>query len=253
VLWFALPSSVRVPALAVAVARFSAVAFVSVLGVAAGGIGEAVDHLPVLDALWRTSYGKAILVKTGVFGFALVLASGNLLRSRPGLIASDREPEHRQGASRLLHRLASGEAVLVGGIIFAAAVLSSLAPPPPAYALQDRALAKVGPGTVSRTVTRAGYKLELVVTPNRAAAPDVFTLRVTRNGQPVTNASATLTFAMTTMEMPNEEYQLTEIHPGVYRRAAPALVMVGVWGLTFHVAPRTGPPLSVLILDEANG
>jgi copper transport protein len=253
VFWFALPSSGRVPALAVCVPRFSAVAFVSVLGVAAGGIGEAVDHLPVLDALWRTSYGKAILVKTGAFGAVLAIASGNLLRSRPGLVASDTEPERGRSASRLLGRLVSAEALVVIGIIFAAAVLSSLAPPPPAFALQDQAVARVGPGTVARTVTRDGYKLELVVTPNRAAAPDVFTLRVTKNGQPVTNANATLSFAMTTMEMPNQEYQLTEIHPGVYRRAAPALVMVGVWGLTFHVTPKIGPPVSALILDQANG
>ncbi len=63
----------------------------------------------------------------------------------------------------------------------------------------------------------------------------------------------TLTFAMTTMEMPDQEYQLKEIRPGVYSRAAPALVMVGVWGLTFQVTPRGGTPFSSLILDQANG
>ncbi len=253
VLWFALPASRRVPALAVCVPRFSAVALGSVLVLAASGIGEAIDHLPVLDALWRTSYGKAILVKTGLFGLVLGIASGNLLRSRPGLVASGRDPRLGNRASRLLRRLVSGEAALVTGIIFAAAVLSSLAPPPPAFALQDQAAARVGPGTVARTVTRDGYKLELLVTPNRAASPDVFTLHVSKNGQPVTDANATLTFAMTTMEMPQQEYQLAEIHPGVYRRSALALVMVGVWGLTFHVTPKNGPPVSVLILDEANG
>jgi hypothetical protein len=55
------------------------------------------------------------------------------------------------------------------------------------------------------------------------------------------------------MEMPNQEYQLREIRPGLYSRAAPALVMVGLWGLTFQITPRDGPPFSALILDQANG
>ena len=32
--------------------------------------------------------------------------------------------------------------------------------------------------------------------------------------------------------MPQQEYQLREVSPGVYSRSAPALVMVGPWGLS---------------------
>ncbi|HZU59416.1 MAG TPA: copper resistance protein CopC, partial [Solirubrobacteraceae bacterium] len=227
VLWFTLPADRRVSALSVCVPRFSAVAVGSVAALAAGGIGEAVDHLPALDALWLTGYGQAILVKTGLFAAALLVASGNLVSARPGLIAASRHPERGARSARLLRRLVGGEAVLVTGTVFAAAVLSSLAPPPPAFALQNSALARVGPGTVTRTVTRAGYRLELLVTPNRAAAPDTFTLHITKNGRPVRGANVTLAFNMTTMEMPQQEYQLAETQPGVYTRASPALVMVG--------------------------
>ncbi len=253
VLWRALPPRARVAALSVAVPRFSAVALASVLVLAASGIGEAVDHLPALDALWRTGYGQAILVKAGLLGAALALASGNLLRSRPHLIAAAHRPDLGEPAARLLRRLMSGEVLVVTGIVFAAAVLSSLAPPPPAFALQDSALARVGPGTVARTVTRAGYELKVLVSPNRAAAPDSFALRLTRGGRPVRGADVTLTFDMTTMQMPQQEYQMTEAWPGVYERSTPALVMVGDWGLTFQIAPRSGLPFSVLILDQANG
>ena len=78
-------------------------------------------------------------------------------------------------------------------------------------------------------------------------------MRITRNGRPVRGASVTLTFAMTTMQMPQQEYQLTEVQPGVYSRAAPALVMVGEWGLTFQIAPKSSPPFTALILDQASG
>ena len=147
----------------------------------------------------------------------------------------------------------SGEVVVVVGIVFAAALLSSLAPPPPAFALEGSAVATVGPGTVARTVQRAGYELEVLVSPNRAAAPDAFALRLTRNRRPVRGANVTLTFNHLEMEMPQQEYQLTEVSPGVYSRSAPALVMVGKWGLSFQVTPPAGPPFSALIVDQANG
>jgi hypothetical protein len=55
------------------------------------------------------------------------------------------------------------------------------------------------------------------------------------------------------MQMPQQEYQLTETSPGIYSRSAPALVMVGEWGLTFEITPKSGSPFSALILDQANG
>jgi copper transport protein len=253
VLWFSLPTRERVPVLSFSVPRFSAVAVGSVLVLAASGIGEAVDHLPALDALWLTGYGQAILVKAGLLLLALLIASGNLLRSRPRLMAAVKRPELGGPAATLLRRLVGGEVMVVTAVVFAAAVLSSLAPPPPAFALQNSALARVGPGTVARAVTRAGYRLELLVSPNRAAAPDSFALRITKGGHPIRGATVTLTFDMTTMQMPQQEYELAETRPGVYTRAAPALVMVGEWGLTFQVTPRSGLPFSALILDQANG
>src|SRR6185437_15508624 len=114
--------------------------------------------------------------------------------------------------------------------VVAAAVLTSLAPPPKALALEGGALARVGPGPIRKTVVRNGYTFRLVVTPNRAAVPNDFTLQITQNGKPVTRAAVTVTFAMLDMEMGQQQYELKEIRPGVYSRAsAPALVMVGHW------------------------
>jgi copper transport protein len=137
--------------------------------------------------------------------------------------------------------------------VFAAAVLSSLAPPPPAFALQSSALAQVGPGRVVQTVRQAGYVLRVLVSPNKAAAPDSFGLRISRNGRPVRGANVTLTFNHTEMQMPQQQYQLAERQPGVYSRAAPALVMVGKWALAFQVAPPGARPFTALIIDQADG
>ena len=253
VLWFSLPAARRVAGLAVVVPRFSNVAFVSVFLLLGTGTWATVNHMPTLNALWLTGYGVAILVKIGLLSCAMALGAGNLLRTKPRLVAARERAELGEPAAGLLRRMISGEALLITAAVFAAAVLSSLAPPPPAFALQNSALANVGPGRVAETVKQAGYVLQVLVSPNKAVAPDSFALRITKNGQPVRGANVTLTFNHTEMQMPQQEYQLTETQPGVYSRAAPALVMVGKWALSFQITPKTGPPFTALILDQANG
>jgi hypothetical protein len=55
------------------------------------------------------------------------------------------------------------------------------------------------------------------------------------------------------MDMGQQTYRLREIRPGVYRRSALALLMVGTWGVTFEVTPRAGEPYAFLLVDRANG
>jgi copper transport protein len=253
VLWFALPARDRAASLAVVVPRFSTVALVSVIVLLLTGTGATIIHMPALNALWQTGYGRAILVKAGLLLAAIGLGAVNLLRSTPRLRASRQRPELGEPASRLLRRTAGGEVLLVGGAVFVAALLSSLPPPPPSFVLQNAAVARVGPGRVAATVSREGYRLQVLVSPNRAAAPDAFALRITRGGAPVTGANVLLTLNHLEMQMPQQEYQLREIGPGLYSRSAPALIMVGKWGLDFQVTPRGAPAFSALIVDQANG
>jgi copper transport protein len=253
VLWSSLAAAERVRTLGVVVPRCSNVALVSVIVLLASGTGATIVHMPAVDALWRTGYGVAILVKVGLLAAAMVLGAVNLLRTTPGLAGGPRDTARGDAAARLLRRTASGEVLLVGGAVFAAAVLSSLPPPPPSFALQNSALARVGPGRVAQTLTRNGYKLQVLVSPNKAAAPDSFALRITKGGTLVGGANVTLTFNHTEMQMPQQEYQLKEVQPGVYSRSAPALVMVGRWALSFQIAPPGSRPFTALILDQANG
>jgi copper transport protein len=248
VLWFAVRGSVGV--LSVVVPRFSNVAFLSVLVLLGAGTGATINHMPAVNALWGTGYGVAILVKIGLLSCALALASRNLLRTKPALAAPGAAAEP---AARLLRNLVGGEAVIVTGAVFTAALLSSLAPPPPSFALQNSALARVGPGRVAETVQRNGYKLEVLVSPNKAAAPDSFALRISRGGLPVRGATVTLALNHLEMQMPQQQYELKETTPGVYSRSAPALIMVGKWGLSFNVSPPGAPPFTALIVDQANG
>jgi copper transport protein len=249
ILWTLLPGGKRVAGLAVCVPRFSNVALFSVLGLLATGVGATIIHIPILSALWHTSYGVAILVKVGLLTAAMLLGAINLLRTKPRLLAAREQAELGAGAARLLRRTVTGETLLVTAAVLAAAVLSSLAPPPAALALLGESRASVGPGRVAATVHHGAYALSLLVSPNTPISTNSFALRVTKNGQPLTGADITLKFEMLDMQMGNEEYQLTETSPGIYSHTA-AFVMAGRWALLFSVTPKQGSPFTALVVDS---
>jgi copper transport protein len=249
VLWRSLPAARRLTGLAVCVPRFSNVAFCSVSLLFGSGVGASVLHLPTLASLWQTSYGQAIIVKASLLLCAILVASGNLLRTVPAL--SRAEPP--LGAAILLRRLVSVEVLLVAAAVAVAAVLSSLPPPPKALAAIGGVSAHTGPGPVTKAVNEHGYRLEFHVTPNRAAVPNHFAVRIDRGATPVRGADVTATFTMLDMEMPAQTYKLSETSPGLYEHSAPALVMVGHWGLSFAIAPQGATPFTVLLVDRANG
>jgi copper transport protein len=253
VLAASLPAARRVAALVVCVPRFSNVAFVSVLVLIGAGTGSAVQHMPTIASFWQTSYGKSLLVKIALLAAALLLAAVNLLRNVPRFKAFGTRPELGAPAASLLRRLVAGEALLVSGAVLAAAVLSSLPPPSKALASIGGAKAHVGPGVVDKVVSENGYRLAIRVSPNRAAVPNSFQVAISRGGQPVRNADVTVDFAMLDMEMGQQAYHLSETAPGTYGHAAPALVMVGHWGLSFQIAPPGQKPFTVLLVDKANG
>jgi copper transport protein len=253
VIWASLPARQRVAGLIVCVPRFSNVALVSVLALIGSGIGAALLHLPTVGSLWQTSYGQALLVKIGLLLSAMLLASVNLLRTKPRLQAARIEAELGAPATRQLRLLVGGEVVLVAGAIFAAAVLSSLAPPSKYLSRAGQASAKVGPGPVAAVLSKNGYRFEVHVLPNKAAVPNRFAIRITRGGKPVRGADVTTTVAMLDMEMGEQAYHFAETAPGLYAHSAPALVMVGHWALSFEVAPPGKQPFDVVIVDKANG
>jgi copper transport protein len=212
-----------------------------------------VIRFPTFSSFWQTSYGTALIAKIGLLLTAMLLASVNLLRTRPRLEAAAHDPAVGTGAVALLRGLVSGEVLLIGGAIFAAAILSSLPPPPKALASVGHPSARVGPGAATAVVTHGPYRLVFHITPNKAVQPSRFTVSITKNGQPVHGAQVTTEFAMLDMEMPNQAYSLAPQGSGVFSRSANALVMVGHWGLTFTVTPPGAQPFDVVILDHATG
>lgn len=244
----------RVACMVVVVPRFSRVALGAVAVLVGAGTVTAVLQLPTLESLWETGYGQALIAKIAILFAALGLAAVNLLRTKPRLEATERQPGLGEPTTRSLRRLVGAEAFLVIGAVFAAGIMSSVAPPPDALAQLGSAQAKVGPSPVKTKVTESGYDVEFGIAPNKAAQPNAFSVRVLRDGVPIKGATVTARFSMLDMEMGVQRYRFTERQPGVYSHPnLPALVMAGHWGLDFTIAMGEGQPLQVLLLDEVRG
>jgi copper transport protein len=255
VLWSASRRGRRMRALAVVVPRFSRVALGAVATVAATGIAQTIQHLPTLSALWQTGFGQAILVKSGLLGVALVLAAVNLRVTTPRLaLAGAREDAALGGrAAGLLRRTVSGEILLVGSIVFAAGVLTSLPPPSSALGEVANPAGRVGPGPVNRVVRQGDTRAVVRLGANRALVPIGYGLDLTRAGAPVTGATVVARFSQLDMDMGQQAYALREVGPGRYRTKGMPLLMVGNWGVTFEVTPRRGAPYSFTLVDRAGG
>jgi copper transport protein len=253
VFWLNVGREGRVAALAVVVPRFSTTAFFSVLALIGTGIGQSLLELPTLGSLWQTNYGKALVVKIVLLFAALALAAVNLARTKPRLEAAGVRPSDGPGAALLLRRLVQGEILFVAGALFAAAVLTSLPPPASALARVKNIAARVGPGPVSTVIDKGPYKIHVQVTPNRAAVNNSFRVTVTKDGQPVRGAEVVTQFNMLDMEMGTQSYRFRQTRPGSFSKSAPALVMVGHWGLQFEVTIPGQQPFVVTLLDKAGG
>jgi len=95
--------------------RFSNLALASVIVLALTGAVRVLAELSAVSQLWTTGYGRAILVKTGLF--AVLLGLGLLSRSR---VAA--------GAERLRGVVLAEVTILLIGVVVAVAVLTSLRP-----------------------------------------------------------------------------------------------------------------------------
>jgi YtkA-like protein len=110
------------------------------------------------------------------------------------------------------------------------------------------ATVEVGPAAVRKVLTRAGYRLTIRVSPNRATRPNRVVVGVSQDGMPVTGARVTVSASMLTMDMGTAQYELHG--SGTYSAHTPAWLMPGLWELAVRVRPPGGPAIAVGLVDQ---
>ncbi len=143
----------RTPLLAGSISRFSTVALCAVAVLVASGTTQAILDLQALADLTGTAFGRAILVKIGLFVALIALGAWNRQRARPRLQALAAEGASPGAAGVELRRSLRAELVLMLAVLSVTAALVSYAPPVGAA------------GPVSADAALGPARLELTVDP----------------------------------------------------------------------------------------
>lgn len=207
----AIPTTTDTRALGGTVWRFSLTALVCVAVIVTTGTLQAFDHLVLLEDLYETPYGLALLAKIVLLVVLVALGAMNLLVWGPRLRAG-------VAARTGLVRGVVTETGLFGVVLVATAFLTALAPP-----------AQASGAAFDQTQRVEGYRIELLM-PTTSPGRNRFVVRLTQGLSPVTTAEAvTLRFTMVEHDMGIQELATTQRAPGEYVAEGSPTAMFGTW------------------------
>jgi copper transport protein len=168
--------------LAAMATRFSTLALLSVAAIATTGLVRALGELSAVSQVWSTSYGKTLLVKSGLLACLVVLGARNRYRLVPRLREASGQNPLALRAFAGLRRSLAAELSLLAVLVGAVALLTELPPgrgaraaepparssaarvaklPPPGGVVLAR---QVGDLAVALSARRAGGAFSLVAT-----------------------------------------------------------------------------------------
>jgi uncharacterized membrane protein len=191
--------------------RFSVTALVCVAVLITTGTLQALDRLVLLEDLYETPYGLALLAKIVLLLALLLLGALNLLVWGPRL--------RRGVAARAgLLRGVAIETVLFVLVFVAASFLTALAPP-----------AQANAAAFDQTQRVEGVRIELLVATNNPGR-NRYVVRVTQGLAPVTSAErVALRFTMVEHDMGEQELVAAQRAPGEYVTEGSPTAMFGTW------------------------
>ena len=197
--------------LGAAVWRFSMTALVCVSVIVTTGTLQALNRLVLLEDLYETPYGIALLAKILLLVGLLALGAMNLLVWGPRL---------RRGlkVAGSFTRDVIGETGLFAAVMVAAAFLTAFQPP-----------AQASAAAFDETKRVEGVRVELLV-PTTLPGRNRYVIRVHEGLSPVTGAEkVALRFTMVEHDMGEQELVATERAPGEYVSEGSPTAMFGTW------------------------
>jgi copper transport protein len=220
-----------------AVRRFSRMAFAAVMLIAVTGVLRAVPEVGSFGALFSTSFGIALLVKTGLFAVLMALAWRNRYRLVPRIansaLAVPGAPTGAQEAGgalaiRWLRRSVRSEVTLAAIVLIAAGVLSGL--PPASYV--EAAGHKRGSPSISVTGHDFGTtaRVRLTVSPGTAGR-NRFKVQIRRygTGRPIPARAVRLEFSLASNPNVSSSLSLSRANGAAWTGLGTNLSIVGQW------------------------
>lgn len=219
VVWPALAAKEAAPrrqTLLLAVTRFSRVAVGAVLVLTLTGVYGAVLHLPSMDALWTTGYGRSLAAKLLLLVPVLGLGAYNFVRKGEGPF----------------RRAVLAEVGLMTAIFVAAGFLTSM--PPANVEIASRQ------GPFEQQASAQGLQVTLRIAPNRVGFNQAEIILLQADGSPVEGASVGLRVNMPEHDMGQQSPEAKEQAAGVYRAPEVVLGMHGEWQVEVVALTKEG-------------
>jgi copper transport protein len=248
----ALSEKDRVNVSARLIERFSTYTLISVLALTASGTYAALLHLTTLSDLWTSGYGRALLLKVGLFGVLLLIGAYNMLVVRPRFSAWARRAAETIVLSRWQQRFQwamRAEVVLALVLIGAVGFLTN-APPPSVQARRPADRASAAPSAqpaqplvvtprptrtpvpsvpFEQTKTIQDLQIGLGIAPASIGENRVRVSLRDANGAPEDIQKVLLSFEMLEMDMGLTEMEAQPQGDGTYIAEKGWLSMVGEW------------------------
>ena len=199
--------------------RFSQAALISVGIIAATGLYNALIFVGTIEALTATTYGRALMTKTGIFAFLLMLGAINLLYLSPRLRAG------LQSAWYGLSRTIRTEMALGIALLLAVGVLSGVAP-------AFEALQAHKEQGIIETASVDGVDMMLRVMPGKSGDNEIgVEFTDPRPGAAQVPPEVLLRLTTTSMDMGTQQIEATSADGVRYTARGSYFPMVGPWEL----------------------
>lgn len=199
--------------------RFSTVALVSVIVIAASGTIQAIVEVNSFPALVETAFGRAVLIKIVLFAILVALGAKNRRRIIPALVERREKKEGPGGPGILIRRNLRLEVVLVTVVL---AVTAALVSYPPPTASQS--------GPVSGSVAAGPDRLEYTVDPARVGSNEIHVyLFDDKTGAPKDVKSLEMSFSLPDSDIAPIEADVRKAGPGHYVAPSAMLAVKGDW------------------------
>jgi copper transport protein len=199
--------------------RFSSVALVCVIVIAASGTLQAIVEVNSIPALIDTAFGRAVLIKIVLFLILITLGAKNRRRIIPALVARRDRGEAPGGPGLRARNNLRIEVAVVTVVLAVTAALISYPPP-----------ATESAGPVSGSVAAGPDLLEYTIDPARVGSNEVHIyLFDNKTGAPVEIRSLELSFSLPESDIAPIEADVRKSGPGHYVAPAAELAVKGDW------------------------
>jgi len=196
------------------VGRFSTLALIAVALLVTTGTVQSFARLVLLQDLWETPYGLALLTKIALLFLALGLGALNLLLWGPRLRRRAAAAASRRG----LTIGTAGETAAFAVILVATALLTALVPP-----------AQPSGAGYDETRHVEGLRLQLLLA-SSGPGQNRYVLRLQDGITPITDAQrVAFRFTMIEHDMGENELVAEQRAPGEYSASGSATAMFGTW------------------------